>query len=562
MISGWLISKTKHGGFMIKRIFLSITVFAIALALFGCGGGGTSSSSEPPGTNPGVPSVVTLLPAANVALTNTPVTLTARVLDGNGTAVPNVGVGFTRTSGSGVLSATYAVTNSNGMASVTMASSTVGFSTVVAEVVSGAGLLSDTKTVYFSSLPDIGQLPTMVLDVDGNDNGTYNEPGDFIIFENAGDTQVLIRAKLSSSLNLGGSKVKFSSDSKDVTFPNGTSDPFDAVINTANEAFVLVKFTPSLTSSVVNINATADNGAFNMVSLFLEPVTVNSVVVSASPTTVNSGTATTITAYVTTNLGEPVPNGTTVNFTSTAGSLSTPFAQTTNGLATTTLTATVTADTAVTVTASSGGKSGTASVLVKAPTVVLAIAPATASVSSSSGGTLTFTITGGTGPYTTTSSDAARAYDSAQGDGSWTGSSITVTVPAGATPGAVSLTVVDSVSATRTATITIQAAGALAVGPAVANVVGAAGAKQTYTITGGTAPYTVTYFCSDLSGVTTIICNTTSTDLNCTDPAATNFWNTSSTFVVTVPPGTLPDSCVFNVTDFVGGVVTADMNIN
>ena len=266
MISGWLISKTKHGGFMIKRIFLSIAVFAIALALFGCGGGGTGSSSEPPGTNPGVPSVVTLLPAANVSLTNTPVTLTARVLDGNGTAVPNVGVGFTRTSGSGVLSATYAVTNSNGMASVTMASSTVGFSTVVVEVVSGAGLLRDTKTVYFSSVSDLSQLPTMVLDVDGLDvnntyNKIYNEAHDLTLFEHENDTQVNIRAKLSSLLDLSGQKVTFKSDNLAAKFLDTTgkftANTFEAIVNTANEAFALVEFTGSLTSSVVNINATA-----------------------------------------------------------------------------------------------------------------------------------------------------------------------------------------------------------------------------------------------------------------------------------------------------------------
>ena len=458
---------------MIKRFFLSIAVLTFAFAFIGCGGSGegTRSSSAPPGTDTGVPSVVKLSPANFVALANSSITLSAHVLDGNGTALQNITVVFTKVSGTGVLSALSAITNSNGIASVVIASSVAGFSSVMAEVSSGTGLLHDTKTVYFSSVSDIDQLPAMLLDVDGNDNGIYNEPGDFKIFENANDAQVLIRAKLSSLLNLGGT-VTFTPDNTTVvTFPDGKSDKFTAALNPDNEAFVLVKFTPSFTSSVVNINATASNGSFNMVSLFLKPVTISSVAVSANPATVLSGGTSTISAFVTTNVGTPVPDGTTVNFTSTAGSLGTPFAQTTDGVAKTTFTApTVTADTDVTVTASAGGASGITTVKVK-PT----------------------------------------------------------TPPA------------------------------LAVLPAFAIVDGNVGGKVTFTVSGGTAPYVVEYVCSDLSGVTTVICN--STDADCLDPTDTNVWNTSASFVVTVPPSDL-DICSLTVHDFVGDVAFADLQIN
>jgi hypothetical protein len=87
--------------------------------------------------------------------------------------------------------------------------------------------------------------------------------------------------------------------------------------------------------TTINITALAANGAFNMVSLTLAPVTIQTINVFANPATIESGGTSTITAQVLTNTGAPAPDGTTVNFTvspSSSGGID-PFAQTTDGIA-------------------------------------------------------------------------------------------------------------------------------------------------------------------------------------------------------------------------------------
>jgi hypothetical protein len=175
---------------------------------------------------------------------------------------------------------------------------------------------------------------------------------------------------------------------------------------------------------------------------------------------------------VTLNTGGPAPDGTSVSFRTTYGSI-TPFAQTTEGVAEADFTAPSTAGTC-TITATAGGKSGTTNVTVTAPVtppVALAINPPSASSIVGICATFTFTITGGDPPYTTSSSNINRAFnddgtgvggnaDNCIRDGSelgvWTGSSITVTVPDTATAGTVDLNVSDSAGGTVKATITIQ----------------------------------------------------------------------------------------------------------
>ena len=492
---------------MNKKILFTLSLLSIMVFLSSCGGGGGGGSlSTPPGTNTGVPSVVKLLDVQNIAQTNSTIYMKAKVLDGNGNPVQNVSVTFTNLSAPfGQLSATIANTDTAGVATVTLQSAVPGFLTVLAEINAGAGQVRDRLTLYFTDfnfeVPGQALLPSMTLDVDSvPGDAIYDQPSDFILYESSTDDTVEVRATVFETLGVPvgpGMSVTWAADRPEAVFVSQ-----DAITDGNGQAKAIVQVPPSGIRNIgthVNIGASAGNGAFNMVTLFLNPLTVNSVVISAVPTTVDSGGTSAISATVTTNLGTPVPDGTMVNFTSTGGStLGTPFAQTTDGVAKTNLTVPiVTSDTSVSVTASVGGKTGTVSVAVtgEEPTPTpLTIVPGTVSILSSSGGSQMFTITGGTGPYTTISSDPTRAFDSAIGDGVWTGSSITVTVPPGATAGTVTITVNDSLGATKTATVTIIASGPtlpLSSTP-TAQSVSCGSTGVTFLISGGTGPYTAT----------------------------------------------------------------------
>jgi hypothetical protein len=119
--------------------------------------------------------------------------------------------------------------------------------------------------------------------------------------------------------------------------------------------------------------ADADNGAFNIISLFLDPVTVSTVMVFANPSVVESAGTSTVTASGITNVGTQLPEGTTVNFTvSDPAAGIEPFAQTDdNGIATAQFAAQSIAvaapDEVVVVTATVGSASGMTNITVTAP---------------------------------------------------------------------------------------------------------------------------------------------------------------------------------------------------
>jgi len=342
-----------------KKIIILSVLLALSLFSFNCGGG-SGSSSSPKGENPGEPSVVQLLPSHYVAQTNSSITLYAKVLDGNGAPVKNIPVSFTNLSPIGVLSAVSSKTNSSGIASVTLKSTTSGFATVQGEVNIGTGQVRDRKTVFFSSLSASQSIPTLDLTAD-----------DYELFQNTNDNEAIVTATVFDGFGqrVIGMDVLFGSDSEEATFPLGSL----AMTDTSGQASVLVRVIPSTLRAlptVINITALADNGAFNIVSLTLSPVSIQKVEVFANPLTVDSGKTSTITAQVTTTAGTPAPDGTTVNFTTDVGGID-PFSQTTDGRTEVTFNAPTleagASDSTALITASTGGKSDSVTVTTIAP---------------------------------------------------------------------------------------------------------------------------------------------------------------------------------------------------
>lgn len=484
-----------------KKYLILFLLVSIVFSMTSCGGSGAGSSSSPPGGDPNVAFYVKLRPSQIIAQTNTFIYFHARVINREGNPIPNIPVYFTNISPIGTFDVNPPVVNTDqyGYATVKLLSTTEGFATVQAEVNTGSGQVRDRKTVFFSVSMNL--TPFMFLDVDGNNNGIYNEPSDFILFENSTDNEVLIRATVFNRFGqrASGSVVTFGADfpykigssttcsdkssACEVTFPNGNT----ATTNSSGEAFVLVRVDPLTIrniTTILNITASADNGAFNMVTLELLPVTISTVTVSAAPTVVVPGGTSTITAAVTLNTGNPAFDGTVVSFTTTCGSV-TPFAQTTDGAAAATFTAPSTEDTC-TITATAGGVSASVNVTV---TSALTVQPTSQTISGVTGGDATYTIFGGLAPYTVSSTDPTLLPV-------LTDNTFTVTVPANTPAKAVTYTVRDSAGATVNATLTITApTTALSITPTTFDIDStiAGSVDIQYFVSGGSAPYTV-YF--------------------------------------------------------------------
>ncbi len=515
-----------------RSIALSVMLL---LLLVSCGGGGGSgSSSSPPDTNYGIVSDIQLLASSYVAQTGSYIYFKAKLLDGTGLPVANTLVAFTKMSSLGVLSAASAITDSLGYATVTLYSASAGFATLQAEVSTGAGKVREKKTVYFSS-SDLSYSYSLYLDADGDNDGTYNESADLNL-SGSTNTQVLIRAMVLYGLDSNispvfGSTVTFGTDypylssagataCSDgttvcyVTFPYGNTATTDA----SGYATVLMQVNSSTLKTLttpLNITAYADNGSANLLTLYLNPITIASVSLTVSPTSIETDSTANAIAAVKTSTGSAAPDGTAVNFTAACpplisiAQMNPPFVQTVDGMATSVFNAPSSVG-SCSITATSGGVSAIVYISVVSPPTdpepdpepeELAIVPGTISiVSSTSTQTASFTVSGGTTPYTTTSTDPSRVYNAATGTGVWTGSPITATIAANACPGTVTINANDSKGNTDSSTLTILSASALSLTPTSANICEtSANCGSTsyptsfiFTITGGKSPYTVT----------------------------------------------------------------------
>lgn len=194
----------------------------------------------------------------------------------------------------------------------------------------GGGSVTDTSTI--------------TLDIDGNDNGVFNEQSDFYMLENSNDKEAIIKIIYKDKYGkaLSGKTVTMSSDSKEILFPMGNSVTTD----TNGQATVLIRVEPTILrtlTTTASIIATASDTK-NAILIYLSPVVVSPAfsAVSATPETVNTGGSAVITALVKNNLNSIVPNGTLVSFTATCGTV-TASSTTTGGVAIATYTAPLTA---------------------------------------------------------------------------------------------------------------------------------------------------------------------------------------------------------------------------
>jgi len=469
-----------------KRLFYLILIFLCTAILLSCGGGGTGIDL-PPVTQS---DKIELRADSHIAQIPASITLEATV-SSKGRAVSNAEVTFTIPFGEGNFcnDINKATTDSSGKAKVCISSTTPGFSTVQAEVNTGSGQVRDQKDVFFTS-NDVLAV-TMSMDVDSvPGNGLYDEASDFILFEpppSPDDTvEVLATVFDAGGEPLVGESVIWNADQTEAIFLRT-----ETTTNVNGQAKAVVQVTPESirnTETHVNIMAYAGNGAANMVSLFLQPVTVSasSSLFSANPTAVNPGGTSALTAVVKLSTGAVAPDGTTVNFTTTCGTV-TPFAQTTDGVAAGTFTAPSTLGTC-TVTGTVGGVTiGSANILV---TTALNVLPPTRTITNP---VVTdhagYTISGGVAPYSAISSHPSLVSVAV------TGTTLTATVDVvPATDTTVTITVSDNVGATKTVTLILDvpAVVPLTVSPTTQTISCSLAAGFHFSVSGGTPAYTIT----------------------------------------------------------------------
>jgi hypothetical protein len=478
-----------------KKVFIILALLAFTLSFAGCGGG-SGSMDSPKGENPGKSTLVELTPSHFVSHTNSDITLHAKVLDGNGNPVKNKPVRFTNLSPIGTLDKITDKTNAAGIATVTLHSHEVGYATIQAEVDEGLNQVRDRTVIYYSSFNLMWPEPQIVLEIDADGDGIYNEASDFNFFETATDDTATLRATAYDEFGkrIVGMDITFSGDS-------GASFPLGNVFktNSAGQAFTTLKVSPTSVvgqETSLNVYATGANNAVGFLQVFLRPVYITGITLVASPSAVIAGETATVIAVVTTSAGT-VPDDLAVQFSVspvTLGYVEPVVALTSNGSATTVFTPSDTQIGTATITASIADFAATAEIVV---TTEFAVAPDSQTLTNPAvGDTVTYTISGGVAPYNATSSNTALVTVGVSG--------ITLTATVAAVPITdtdIEITVTDSSGrppVTVTLTITIEV-GTLTVTPPTGTTSCTAGTGVLFVVTGGLPPYTVT---STFAGMT------------------------------------------------------------
>ncbi|MCX8026588.1 MAG: Ig-like domain-containing protein, partial [Thermodesulfovibrionales bacterium] len=485
------------------------TVFCLFVLCFiaGCGGGGFGTADTPPGVNPGQVSLLKLMPDRNVAQTGSFAFFHARVLDGNGMPIAGKNVNFTNISVGATLSATSAVTDKDGIAKVSVRMTHSGYATVIAEVEG----FRDKRSLLFTTLNSIRGFalnPILVLlDADRNLNGIYNEADDFRVCQAPNTNVVRVRATAYvMGVRTGGLRVGISSDYPSlVTFPNtplfdGTTNTYYLTTNSQGEATVDVTVNCQLQPNELLFNIFAITDAYYVedfdksfrgtggMSLFLQPVTITGINLTADPSTAIVNGISNIRAVVNTSIG-PAPDNTAVQLYTTCGTITPTPAMTLNGVATAVFTAPsyIPQGGICSVVAKVGNQTATVNITI---TGQLRVDPSTLTINGTTGGTATFTVSGGIPGYRIYSNNAAFAPNPTTLNTS--GSSFTVTVPANTSAQTVTFTILDSQSNSVTATLNITATGESQLTISPISVTIAPGESATFVISGGTAPYTLT----------------------------------------------------------------------
>lgn len=418
----------------VSGVIISFAIVSIPLFLYGCGGGGGAGEAT---VSPGVPSpsnTIKLYASKVVETAGNPLNLYATVSDGNGRPVEGATVRFAVTAGAGTLSSSSTKTDSRGVASVSIKTSSPSVTVITAT----ADDASAVRTLYFVS--SYNPQATLYLSADADGDNVYNEQGDFTVTAD-GRSQVKLKATFYNITGNpeAGRTVLFGADKNSISFSDTS-----AITDSYGNAYTT--FTAKGSGTVVTVYAfEATTGAADIVSFTLKPITVSSVQVVADSNTVDVGNSVGITTCVFDTSGYPVPDDTYIRYTvnpADAGKIEL-FGYTTGGCHSTTFQAVKAGSAMITATAS--GKSGSVAITVTEPVKDLKIVPDTANTTIDT--FFTFTVTGGRKPYSAVASSSNATVEWADASHVRVKSSVAETV---------TVTVIDDDGNTATATLTVQ----------------------------------------------------------------------------------------------------------
>lgn len=361
----------------LSRELILCVVLSLIVVLTGCGGS-SPGSADNANIHPSTTSLSLTLRASHiVANIGGSVALTAIVRDINGNAVANVPVYFAVKSGTGVLTNSTAISNNAGLIDVLLSSPVGGFVSVIGSLSvptiasSGRGRLAVPSgvqearaVVYFTNR--IQDSPSIVMSVDGDNNGVFDESEDFSMVPDGIDA-LTVKSRLVdiAGLPMRQKLIQFYADSPYVSFLKD----FNALTDDNGEALTVITASAGiLDEKIPGVTIYAGNdatGAVGAVTVYFETINVGSVLLSANPPSVQTGGKATITVWVLSESGHPMPDGTVVTLTSSGGSID-PVVILSGGTSTATFTAPGTAGT-VSITGSAGGKQSSTSVEVTAP---------------------------------------------------------------------------------------------------------------------------------------------------------------------------------------------------